>query len=140
MSQPKGPSIAGDWDAYVASGSTPRPGFEGWRRMGFAHFASGDSGIAGSIRRRTGEPMLEVTGVAARGDSLTLSGTRNQSIDATWHGDTLAGVMLANGKPSGRRIRLVRRTRRSWRSSRTRCGPAPCPIRSTPSPKTRSSS
>ena len=29
----------GDWDAYVALGSTPLPGFEGWRRMGFAHFA-----------------------------------------------------------------------------------------------------
>src|SRR5689334_18345110 len=34
--------LRGEWDAYVADGSTARPGFEGWRRMGFAHFATGD--------------------------------------------------------------------------------------------------
>lgn len=27
------PAITGDWDAYLASGSTARPGFEGWRRI-----------------------------------------------------------------------------------------------------------
>ena len=61
----KAPSLAGDWDAYVADGSTARPGFEGWRRMGFAHFANGDSGLVGSIRRRTGEPILDVTRVVS---------------------------------------------------------------------------
>jgi len=104
------PSIAGDWDLYVASGSTARPGFEGWRRMGFAHFASGDSGYAGSIRRRTGEANLEVTRVTARSDSVILSGSGNQSVDAAWHGDTLAGLILVDGKPADERIRLVRRT------------------------------
>ncbi|MEP7380940.1 MAG: CocE/NonD family hydrolase [Gemmatimonadota bacterium] len=39
-----------------------------------------------------------------------LSGTGNQSIDAVWSGGTLTGVMLAGGKPAGRRIRLVRRS------------------------------
>jgi putative CocE/NonD family hydrolase len=103
-------SIAGDWDAYVALGSTAHEGFEGWRRMGYAHFANQDSGFAGSIRRRTGEPMLDVTQVVVQADSVVLTGG-NQSVDAVWHGDTLAGVMLAGGKPAGRRIRLVRRAK-----------------------------
>ena len=106
---PPSPSLTGDWDAYLASGSSARDGFEGWRRLGFAHFA-GDSNGAGSIRRRTGEPLLVVTHVATRSDTLVLSGAGDQSINASWHGDTLSGVMLTSGKPSGRRIRLVRRT------------------------------
>ena len=104
------PTITGDWDAYLAWGSTPHPGFEGWRRMGFAHFAGADSGYAGSIRRRTGEPIVVVTRVSARSDSVLLRGEDDQSINAAWHGDTLTGVMLESGKPAGRRIRLVRRT------------------------------
>ena len=100
------PSLAGDWDAYLADGSTAHPGFEGWRRMGFAHFDNGDSG---SIRRRTGDTILAVTRVGTRSDSVVLSGG-DQSINAAWHGDTLTGVMLTGGKPAGRRIRLVRRT------------------------------
>ena len=97
--------LAGDWDAYVADGSTARPGFEGWRRMGFAHFA--DSG--GLIRRRTGETMLAVARVAGQGDSVRLESGGSQSMGGVWSGDTLTGVMLTDGKPSGRRIRLVRR-------------------------------
>src|SRR6478672_3982225 len=107
--QPTPPKIAGDWDAYVANGVTARPGFEGWRRMGFAHFSTTSAGVTGSVRRRTGEPMLEITRAQGRGDSITLGGDGGQSIAGTWHGDTLVGLMLANGKPSGRRIRLVRR-------------------------------
>jgi putative CocE/NonD family hydrolase len=102
-------SLAGDWDAYVADGSTARPGFEGWRRMGFAHFAGSDSGFAGSIRRRTGEPMIGGARVAAAGDSVTLSGDNDQSFKGAWNGDTLTGVVLNAGKPAGRRIRLVHR-------------------------------
>ena len=107
--KPETPSLAGDWDAYLASGSTQRPGFEGWRRMAFARFSQTDSGLTGSIRRRTGEPMLDVTRLAVRGDSVTLGTAGPQSVAGAWHGDTLVGVMLADGKPSGRRIRLVRR-------------------------------
>ncbi|MEP6492315.1 MAG: CocE/NonD family hydrolase [bacterium] len=103
-------TLAGDWDAYVALGSNALPGFEGWRRMGFAHFASSDSGFVGSIRRRTGERMLDVSHVVSAGDSVKLGGDGVQSLAAAWHGDTLTGVMLASGKPAGRRIRLVRRT------------------------------
>src|SRR5262245_34820627 len=102
-------SLAGDWDAYVADGSTARGGFEGWRRMGFAHFAGADSGFAGLIRRRTGENMLAVAHVRAQGDSVLLEG-EPQSLNATWQQDTLTGVLLASGKPAGRRYRLVRRT------------------------------
>ncbi len=40
--------------------------------MGFAHFAGADSGSAGVVRRRTGEPMLAVSHVVATGDSVTL--------------------------------------------------------------------
>src|ERR1043165_5990374 len=104
------PSLVGDWDAYLANGSTPLAGFEGWRRQGFAHFAQGDSGVTGAIRRRTGESMLDVVHVIARGDSVILNGQQQrQSVAASWHGDTVVGVMLTNGKPSGRRVRLVRR-------------------------------
>jgi uncharacterized protein len=103
------PTLAGDWDAYLVNGSTPHAGFEGWRRMAFAHFAGSDSGFAGSIRRRTGEPILDVTRVASKADSLILSGAGDQSIAATWHGDTLVGVVLSGGEPAGRRVRLQRR-------------------------------
>jgi hypothetical protein len=103
------PSLIGDWDAYVALGSTPLPGFEGWRRMGFAHFATDSGGITGAIRRRTGEPMLDLARADVRRDSVFISGARNQTLAATWHGDTLSGLMLDSGKPSGKRYRLVRR-------------------------------
>ena len=69
--QPTPPKIAGDWDAYVANGVTARPGFEGWRRMGFAHFSATSAGVTGSVRRRTGEPMVEVARAQGRGDSIT---------------------------------------------------------------------
>ncbi len=103
------PSIAGDWDAYLADGSAAHPGFEGWRRRAFAHFARTDSGEIGAIRRRTGDTILGVTHIATRGDSIILSGG-DHSIDAAWHGDTLTGVMLTGGKPAGQRIRLIRRS------------------------------
>jgi uncharacterized protein len=102
------PLVTGDWDAYVALGSTARGGFEGWRRMGFAHFGKHRSDTLGSIRRRTGESILEVKNVVARGDSMVLTGD-TASLIAAWHGDTLSGELLAAGKPTGRRIRLVRR-------------------------------
>ena len=78
--------------------------------MGFAHFAGSDSSLEGSIRRRTGEPILVVTHVVTPGDSVRLSDAGNRAINATWHGDTLSGTMLADGKPAGQRIRLVRRS------------------------------
>jgi hypothetical protein len=62
--------------------------------MGFAHFAGSDSAFKGSIRRRTGEVMLDVAGVVAREDSVVLTGAGEQSLSATWHGDTLTGVPL----------------------------------------------
>ncbi len=102
------PSLVGDWDAYIADGSVAHPGFEGWRRRGFAHFATSDAGPVGSIRRRTGEPILEVIGVAVRADSVILN-SGPASLAAAWHGDTLTGVMLAGGVPQGQRLRLVRR-------------------------------
>ncbi len=103
------PTLTGDWDAYHVNGSTPHAGFEGWRRMGFAHFAGSGAGVVGAIRRRTGEWILQVARVAANGDSVTLIGGGEQSLVAAWHGDTLVGVLMAGGKPVGRRIRLVRR-------------------------------
>jgi putative CocE/NonD family hydrolase len=106
----KPPLLAGDWDAYVALGSTAQPGFEGWRRTGFAHFAGADSGFAGAIRRRTGEPILLVTRVSADSGLLLLSSDGDAALKAVWHGDTLAGVLLAAGKPAGRRVRLIRRS------------------------------
>ncbi len=102
-------SLVGDWDAYFARGSAPQTGFEGWRRMGFAHFEPGDSGALGAIRRRTGEPIVTVSRVATQGDSVRLGGPGDQGVAAAWHGDTLVGVLLEAGRPAGRRVRLVRR-------------------------------
>ena len=104
-------SLAGDWDAYLASGSATNPGFTGWRRMGFAHFERRDSGLVGSIRRRTGEPLVDEARVSSRADTIIVTGAHDQSIAGAWHGDTLIGVMLAAGKPAGRRIRLIRRAK-----------------------------
>ncbi|MBK5187308.1 MAG: CocE/NonD family hydrolase [Gemmatimonadaceae bacterium] len=104
------PALVGDWDVYLARGSTSHPGFEGWRRMGFAHFEGHDSSMAGAIRRRTGETTLVVAHVLVRTDSVLLTGDGPRSIGASWHGDTLAGTMLENGKPAGQRIRFVRRS------------------------------
>ena len=57
-----------------------------------------------SVRRRTGEPLLVVTHVAQRSDSTHRSSDdSSRSIDATWHGDTLTGVLLRDGKPAGQR-------------------------------------
>jgi uncharacterized protein len=103
-------SLSGDWDAYLASGTTTNPGFTGWRRMGFAHFDRRDSGLVGSVRRRTGEPLVDDAHVATRADSVVITGAHDQSIAGAWHGDTLTGVVLAGGKPAGRLIRLVRRS------------------------------
>ena len=61
--------------------------------MGFAHFGGSDSGFAGAIRRRTGEPMLVVSQVTAATDSVLLSGESNQSLKGAWSGDTFTGVL-----------------------------------------------
>jgi len=103
------PSLAGDWDVYVALSAQPKFGFEGWRRMGFAHFAGSDSGFVGFLRRRTGDPMLTVTQVTATGDSVLLTQDARVMMRAAWHGDTLAGLQFNGDRPLDRRFRLVRR-------------------------------
>jgi len=80
--------------------------------MGFGHFAGPDSGFAGIIRRRTGEPMVTVTNVATANDSVILTGTgTRQALKGVWANDTLTGVLLDGDKPTGRRMRLVRRAK-----------------------------
>src|SRR5258708_33837607 len=86
------PSLAGDWDVYIALSAQPKFGFEGWRRMGFAHFAGSDSGFVGFLRRRTGGPMLTVTQVTATGAPRLLTQAARVRMRAAWHGGTLAGV------------------------------------------------
>lgn len=102
-------SLAGDWDVYVALSARPKFGFEGWRRMGFAHFAGADSNSLGYLKRRTGEPMLIANQVATSGDSVILTQDARLVMRATWHGDTLAGLQYVDGKVLDRRFRLVRR-------------------------------
>jgi len=102
-------SLAGDWDVYIALSAQPKFGFEGWRRMGFAHFAGADSGFVGFLRRRTGEPMLTVTQVTTSGDSVLLTQDAQVRMKAAWHGDTLAGLQFNGDRPLDRRFRLVRR-------------------------------
>src|SRR5436190_16720013 len=103
------PSLAGDWDVYIALSAKPKFGFEGWRRMGFAHFAGSDSGFVGFLRRRTGDPMLTVTQVTASGDSVLLTQDARVMMRAAWHGDTLVGVQWNGDRLLDRRFRLVRR-------------------------------
>ncbi len=102
-------NLAGEWDVYIALSARPHYGFEGWRRMGFAHFAGSDSANAGFLRRRTGQSMLNVTQVSAWGDSIFLAQDANVILRAAWHGDTLEGVQYTNGRPLDRRYRLVHR-------------------------------
>lgn len=104
------PSLAGDWDVYIALSARPHFGFEGWRRMGFGHFAESDSGNVGWLRRRTGQPILNVTSISTTGDSVLLTQDSATIMRAAWHGDTLVGVQFVNQKPMDRRYRLVRRT------------------------------
>ena len=103
-------SLAGDWDVYIALSATPKFGFEGWRRMGFAHFAGADSGFVGFLRRRTGEPMLVAHQVTITGDSVVLTEDTLALMRAAWHGDTLQGLQYVNGTVVDRRYRLVRRS------------------------------
>jgi len=105
----RGSSLTGDWDVYIALSAQPKFGFEGWRRMGFAHFAGSDSGSVGWLRRRTGEPILTVTQVSLNGDSVLLTQDSGVVMRAAWHGDTLAGLQYVNGTVVDRRFRLVRR-------------------------------
>ena len=108
---PRAPgSLAGDWDVYIALSATPKFGFEGWRRMGFAHFAGTDSNNVGYLMRRTGQPMLTANQVAISGDSVILTQDARVVMRAAWHGDTLAGLQYVNGKVMDRRFRLVRRS------------------------------
>jgi len=109
---PRSPSpgaLAGEWDVYIALSAKPKFGFEGWRRMGFAHFAGSDSGNVGWLKRRTGEPMLTVTQVSVTGDSVLLTQDARVTMHAAWHGDTLLGVQLNGDRVLDRRFRLVRR-------------------------------
>src|SRR5512140_3969841 len=102
-------NLAGEWDVYIALSARPHLGFEGWRRMGFAHFAGADSANVGFLRRRTGQPMLNVTRVSVKGDSMFLAQDAGVILRAAWHGDTLEGVQYTNDRPLDRRYRLVRR-------------------------------
>src|SRR5436190_24210740 len=88
------PSLAGDWDVYIALSAKPKFGFEGWRRMGFAHFAGSDSGNTGWLVRRTGVPILTVTKVAAHGDAVVLTQDETVMMRAARHGATLAGLQF----------------------------------------------
>ena len=107
-SHPAG-ALAGEWDVYIALSAKPKFGFEGWRRMAFAHFAGVDSGNVGWIKRRTGEPMLTVTQVTTNGDSVLLTQDARVTMHAAWHGDTLTGVQIVGDRTLDRRFRLVRR-------------------------------
>ena len=103
------PGLAGEWDVYIALSAKPKFGFEGWRRMGFAHFAGNDSGNVGFLRRRTGEPMLTVTQASSAGDSVVLTQDARVTMRAAWHGDTLMGLQFNGDRVLDRRFRLVRR-------------------------------
>jgi putative CocE/NonD family hydrolase len=103
-------NLAGDWDVYIALSAQPKFGFEGWRRMGYAHFASSDSGSVGFLKRRTGQPMLTAHQVAVNGDSVVLTQDSVHVMRAAWHGDTLTGHEYVRGQVADRRFRLVRRS------------------------------
>ena len=97
-------------------------------------------GVAGRFAAAPASRCSRSRSVAGRATPFDLDGAGDQSIAGAWHGDTLAGVMLADGKPSGRRIRLVRRATPFVVEKNYPLWPARCPTRSTPSPKTPLSS
>lgn len=101
--------LAGDWDVYIALSATPKFGFEGWRRMGYAHFAARDSGNVGRLHRRTGESIIDVRAVTLNGDSVILTQDSGSVLRAALHGDTLTALQYTNGTVVDRRFRLVRR-------------------------------
>ncbi|NJD11366.1 MAG: CocE/NonD family hydrolase [Gemmatimonadetes bacterium] len=103
-------SLAGDWDVYIALSARPKFGFEGWRRMGFAHFAGADSNSVGFLKRRTGESLLVANQVVTAGDSVILTQDVRVVMRGAWHGDTLAALQYVNGQVMDRRFRLVRRS------------------------------
>ena len=102
--------LTGEWDVYIALSAKPKFGFEGWRRMAFAHFAGPDSNSVGFLKRRTGQSMLDVKQVTMNGDSVILSQDSSTVVRAAWHGDTLVGLQYTGGKLQDRRLRLVRRS------------------------------
>ncbi len=102
--------LAGDWDVYIALSATPKFGFEGWRRMAFAHFSGADSGNAGVVMRRTGQPVLTANQVAANGDSVVMTQDARSVMRGAWHGDTLEAHQYVNGRVMDRRFRFVRRS------------------------------
>ena len=138
--RPNGPTLTGDWDVYVAYGSTARAGFEGWRRMGFAHFDARQ-------RRARTEPFADApanrcspsrASVRTR-DSVVLAGDEQSST----HGRGTATRSLASCSPPA--------TRRPAHSPRPPSEPfvaekiydlwpGAVSDSSTPSPKTRPSS
>jgi len=103
-------TLAGDWDVYLALSAQPKFGFEGWRRMGFAHFEGTDSGNVGFLKRRTGEPMLTVNHVSVNGDNVVLTQDSEVVMRAVWQGDALVGRQFVRGQVMDRRFRLVRRS------------------------------
>jgi hypothetical protein len=109
LMRPAAGNLAGEWDVYIALSATPKFGFEGWRRMAFAHFAGADSGNVGFIMRRTGQPVLTANQVSANGDSVILTQDARAVMRAAWHGDTLVGNQYVNGRLLDRRFRFVRR-------------------------------
>ena len=102
-------SLAGDWDAYLARARRPSRasrGGDGWVRA-----------LRGRRLdpRRLHQPAHWRTAARrgarrARSDSVILSDDSTDRSIAVWHGDTLTGVLLRDGKPAGQRIRLVRRS------------------------------
>jgi putative CocE/NonD family hydrolase len=107
---PASHALAGDWDVYVALSAKPKFGFEGWRRMGFAHFEGADAGNTGFLKRRTGQPMLTVNKVAVDGENVVLTQDDQTEMRATWRGGTLEGLQYVRGEVMDRRFRLVRRS------------------------------
>jgi hypothetical protein len=49
--------LAGDWDVYIALSATPKYGFEGWRRMGFAHFAGSEAKVTMAVGLQVASPQ-----------------------------------------------------------------------------------
>ncbi len=117
-------ALTGDWDWYRTMGTEPIGGFEGSRRMAFAHFEGTDAAKAW-VRHRSDTPMYGVREVRLDGDSLLLtlaapgSGAPASAVEAgpgeapsfrgVVHGDTIVGLRY-RGAEAVERVRLLRRS------------------------------
>ena len=102
--------LAGEWDVYIALSAKPKFGFEGWRRMGFAHFAGSDSGNVGcpAPPHRRADAHRH-PGLDHRRLGAADAGRAGHDARGLARGHARRGCSIVGDRTLDRRFRLVRR-------------------------------